>query len=365
MPPDPDYGAANAALKVLKGLIGTFPFVADADRAVALSALLTACVRRALPTAPLHGFTAPTAGSGKSMLVDLCSVLAIGREAGVIAQGKNEEETEKRLGALLLAGDPVIAIDNCEAPLGGDFLCQAITQPTVRARILGKSEAPELPSNAFIAATGNNLVLVGDMTRRGLLCNLDPNCERPELRRFERNPVATAKAERGRYVVAALTVLRAFRNAGQPQQRDPLGSFEEWSRTVRDALLWLGEADPVETMEVARALDPKLEALKAIVTQWREVIGTGRVSVRDIIDRAVRTTTGKWRRSEFSHPDFREALLTVASAGGAVNGRLLGQWLQAHQNRIVGGCLIVRHGLIRGTMTWRLQVIQESAADGV
>ena len=151
----------------------------------------------------------------------LCSVIATGREAGVIAQGQTEEELQKRLGALLLAGERVVAIDNCEAPLGGEFLCQVLTQPVVRARILGRSEAPELPANAFVTATGNNLALVGDMTRRAVLCRLDPGCERPELRTFPRSPIAAAKVERGRYLAAALTVLRAFVVAGRPRQRYP------------------------------------------------------------------------------------------------------------------------------------------------
>jgi hypothetical protein len=283
IPEHPSEADARDALGLLGGLVVTFPFVGEADRAVALSAVLTACVRRSVRTAPMHAFTAPTAGSGKSMLVDLCSVIATGREAGVIAQGQNEEELQKRLGALLLAGDQVLAIDNCEAPLGGEFLCQALTQPVVRARILGRSEAPELPANAFVTATGNNLTLVGDMTRRAVLCRLDPGCERPELRTFARSPVAAAKAGRGRYLVAALTVLRAFVVAGRPRQRDPLGSFEDWSLWVRDALVWLWEADPCDTMERLRSQAPKLDALNAVVTQWRAVIGADRVPVRQVI----------------------------------------------------------------------------------
>jgi putative DNA primase/helicase len=94
------------------------------------------------------------------MLVDLISLVASGREVGVISQGKTDEELEKRLGALLLAGDHVIGIDNCEAPLGGEFLCSMLTQPSVRTRILGASKAPELPTNAFVTATGNNLVIL-------------------------------------------------------------------------------------------------------------------------------------------------------------------------------------------------------------
>jgi hypothetical protein len=361
VPDRPDREDGRAALSVLLGLIGTFPFVGGADRSVALSAILSGCARRSLRTAPLHGFTAPAAGSGKSMLVDLASVIATGREAGVIAQGRTEEEFEKRLGAQLLAGDQVIAIDNCEAPLGGEFLCRALTQPVVRARILGRSQAPELPTNACITATGNNLALVGDMTRRAVLCRLDAGWERPELRRFARNPVREARADRGRYLAAALTVLRAYHVAGRPQQPDALGSFEEWSGWVRGALLWLGQADPVGTMAQARELDPKLDALVAVTAQWWAVIGAGSVSVRDVVDRAMeqRTALGAGAsypaRREYAHPDLREALLAVAGEGGAVNSRRLGKWLASNQDRIVHGLRLVRQGLSGGILQWRLE----------
>jgi hypothetical protein len=295
------------------------------------------------------------------MLVDVASAIATGREAGVIAQGKSEEELEKRLGALLLASDQVIAIDNCEASLGGEFLCSMLTQQVVRARILGRSEVPELPANAFVTATGNNLVLAGDMTRRAVLCRLDPKTERPELRRFDGHPVRAAKAARGRYVAAAITVLRAFHVAGRPRQADPLGSFEEWSDWVRGALLWLDQADPVETMKDAREADPRREELNAVLTHWDAVIGDEQVTVRDIIDRAtLQRTAGSFgaigsHRPEYAHADFREALLAVAGQGGAINGRCLGKWLAANQDRIIDGLAIERGKLRAGILRWHLR----------
>lgn len=361
IPARPSRDDAAEALGILLKLVETFPFVSEADRSVALSAILTACIRRSLPTAPLHGFTAPAAGSGKSMLVDLTSLIATGREAGVIAQGKREEEFEKRLGALLLAGEQVIAIDNCEQPLGGEFLCQMLTQQIVRARILGRSEAPELPSNAFVTATGNNLALMGDMTRRGILCRLDAKHERPELRRFDVDPATEIKDNRGRYIAAALTILRAYHVVGRPKQAEPLGSFEEWSNWVRGALLWLGQADPIETMEDARCNDPQLETLTAVLTQWAEVIGSQRISSREIIERATaqRTPAASFApigRLEFVSPDFREALLGVAGDGGVVNGRRLSKWISVHEGRIARGMKIVSCGMLRGFMTWRLEI---------
>lgn len=358
IPQSPTKDDARAALTLLCGLIGDFPFVSTVDRSVTLSAMLTAAIRRSLPTAPLHAFDAPVAGSGKSKLVDITTLISSGRLAAVIAQGRTEEELEKRLGAMLLAGEQVIAIDNCESPLGGDFLCQMLTQQVLRMRVLGHSEVPELPTAALVTATGNNLVLVGDLTRRAVLCRLDPQCERPELRRFSSDPIAILRAERARYLVAALTVLRAYHVAGRPRQVDPLGSFEDWSDWVRGALIWLGEADPVDSMEAIRADDPRLESISAVLAQWTSAFGDRTITVRQIIETASenRTALGSGKL-EFVRPDFREVLLTVAGAAGAINSRSLGRWIAGLNGRIVGGWRVERGADCGGVATWRLRTL--------
>ena len=362
LPREPDRATALRALGFLRDLIDSFPFVTPADRSVALSAILTTLIRRSLPTAPLHGFNAPTAGTGKSMLVDLASIIATSRPAPVIAQGKSEEEMEKRLGAALIAGDVMIAIDNCEEPLGGELLCQAMTQTSLKVRILGTSLNAEVPSNATMFATGNNLTLAGDMTRRAIRATLDAGVERPELRAFDRDPLAMVAAHRGDYVTAGLTILRAFHIAGRPSQTVPLGSFTAWSAWVRDALIWLGEADPCETMEGMRGADPKLEALTAALEEWRSVIGTDRVTVREIIERAAAQQTQLFGKPEFVNPEFREALLRVAGEGGAINGTRLGKWLSQHQNRVVAGHRIIAAGTTGNRARWQLDVVNADAA---
>ncbi|MBF0094476.1 MAG: PriCT-2 domain-containing protein [Alphaproteobacteria bacterium] len=354
IPEFPDRHQAMAALGYLKRLIETFPFVGEADRSVALSGILTTAIRRSLPSAPLHGFNAPTAGSGKSLLVDIASMIVSGRPASVIAQGKTEEEMEKRLGAALIAGDPLISIDNCEIGLGGELLCQALTQPMLKVRLLGKSLNIEVPSTAAVFATGNNLTVIGDMTRRAIRCTLDAGVERPELREFDRDPVATVAGCRGDYVAAVLCILRAHHLAGRPQQTTPLGSFTEWSRWVRDTLVWLGEADPCATMDSIRGADPKLEALTMVMEQWHTHLATRRASVKEVIDVATDQIASFHGRAEFINPDFREALLAVAGDGGAISGRRLGKWLAANQGRIVNGMRLTPDGQHAGVVRWRL-----------
>jgi hypothetical protein len=57
-------------------------------------------------------------------------------------------------------------------------------------RVLGVSKNIETPVNAAIYATGNNLTIVGDLSRRTLICGLDAHCEQPELRMFDDNVLA-------------------------------------------------------------------------------------------------------------------------------------------------------------------------------
>jgi hypothetical protein len=61
-----------------------------------------------------------------------------------------------------------------------------------------------------------------------------------------------------------------------------LGSYEDWSDLVRSTLMWLGEADPVETMERARETDPRLDEKRAVMAAWAAVVGQGKVTARKV-----------------------------------------------------------------------------------
>ena len=72
LPVTPSKADAAAALNYLDHTLLTgFPFVEPLHRAVALAGLLTALDRRGMAMAPLFGVSAPTPGTGKSLLVDL------------------------------------------------------------------------------------------------------------------------------------------------------------------------------------------------------------------------------------------------------------------------------------------------------
>ncbi len=69
IPTAPTSSDVAAALSILKEPLQDFAFVSEADRSVVLSAVLSSVARPTLGTCPLHGFSAPSFGAGKTLLV--------------------------------------------------------------------------------------------------------------------------------------------------------------------------------------------------------------------------------------------------------------------------------------------------------
>lgn len=249
IPRRPTRDDALAALALIDDLLEECAFVDATDRSVALAMILTGLVRRDLEAAPLFALTAPTPGTGKSFLASVAAFMATGRKpAGVGWVARNDNENAKVFDAALLAGGPVLLLDNIIGELNSARLNAMLSQSEINVRVLGGHREVTVPCNTLVLANGNNLVLPADMVRRSMLCRLNCGMENPEERVFRRNPVAEVRADRGRYVVARLSVLHAHRVAGSPSRPQPLAGYEEWSDWVRAALVWLGQADPVGCM---------------------------------------------------------------------------------------------------------------------
>lgn len=359
----PTRETAVGALKALKDLLQEFVFASEVAKSVALSCLITPIVRGAMSVAPLHAIKAHTAGSGKSFLIDIASSIASGRPCPVTSAAQDENETEKRIAGLLLAAYPIVSIDNCNGELGGDLLCQAVERPLIRVRGLGKSDIIEIESSVTMFATGNNLRVRGDMVRRTLIAELDPQVERPETREFKHDPVATILADRGRYVSACLIIVRAYILAGSPDRLPPIASFEDWSNLVRSALVWLGCEDPAKSMETARGDDPELNELREVMNVWNKTFGSTPTTCKQAAAAALEKQTvydvhgdpdfHAARRNPL-HPELEQILLQIAGVRGVIDTNKLGRWMLNKEGRIVGKNRFKRDGLTNGSARWAL-----------
>jgi putative DNA primase/helicase len=373
IPDQPTRENAEAALKLIEDLLTSFPFVDDVSKACALSAIITPILRGAFIVTPMHASRAPTAGSGKSFLWDIVAAIAIGQLMPVMSTGANVEETEKRLGAALMAGQPLISIDNISGELGGDTLCQVIERPVVKIRILGRSEEVRIEARGTSTyATGNNFVVLGDMTRRVITVNLDPQMEQPELRQFDFDPIERVLADRGKYIAAALTIGRAYVVAGRPNRLPRLASFEDWSDLVRSSLVWLGKADVVDSMKSARDEDPERGELSDLIEAWAKVMGreySNRSKLSDVILKGSAMTRPGPQYDlnnpvalEPTHPELYTALEALAfrstgKRGQKPDARLLGNYLRKFKGKIVDGKRFAMAPDPKRGAVWRVEEI--------
>ncbi len=342
--------AASAAGKLLQ-LFNSFPFVDPADRSAMLCALLTAIQRRLLPAAPLMAITAPTPGTGKTLLCETLAIVATARRASVLSLGHDDAESEKRLAGVLLAGDAVISVDNIERPLKGDLLCQVATQQFVRLRPLGGSGMLNVPTHSLIVATGNNLSIVGDLKRRVVMIRLDAKTERPEHRSFDHDHLVTVAERRGEIITLALTIVAAYLAAGAPKipGLHGFGGFEQWDRMVRRPLLWLDLPDPLLTSEELREQDPDLEAMRLMYAAWQQSFNDRAVTVAEVINES--QSVGQSENEE-----LRDALQLVCAE--KPNSRRLGIWLRAHRERIIDGLQLRQAGTDGHAKVAKWQVVK-------
>jgi hypothetical protein len=348
---EPSVADAKAALALLKTLLTEFSFASESDLAAAMSALLTAAVRPSLAHAPMFHARAHTVGSGKSYLCELITAFATPQRGTPTTFPADDEECRKLLLAELLRAPAVIEFDNLTSDLlAHKSLCTVLTSEYMSGRILGVSKTATVSTRALFLSSGNNVGPVQDMTRRCITIHLDPGCEVPAARSFRRpDLVREVLRERGRYIAAALTIVRAWISAGRPKADcKSMAGYGDWSDLCRQPLLWLGLADATESAFEAMAEDPDRETLGRLLSGWQSAFGRTAAMVRDAV-----------RVSAYSdeHAELREVLHDIADERGVINRRRLGWWIRRHTGRIVDGRRFVRASGNRSAEAWQVESV--------
>ncbi|HEV3003785.1 MAG TPA: hypothetical protein VGX78_04960, partial [Pirellulales bacterium] len=298
-------------------------------------------------------------------LCDAASRIATGRDMAVMSCPPDDAEAKKMITAVAIAADQILLIDNIVGDFGGPSLCAALTGTVWKDRILGRSERVELPLTTCWWATGNNVVLAGDMPRRVLHCRMDCRAENPEERTgFKHANLREYIAEnRPRLLGAALTVLRGYCAAGRPDMKlKPWGSFEGWSNLVRQAVVWAGLPDPGGAREeLARRSDREAGALRGLIAGLAELdpesVGVTAAEIVKALDVAPPSTIPQ--RLE----GLRDAVLELCPAAGGKlpNIRSVGNKLRRLRGRIVGGRMIDSRDGAGGKVLWLISCSSDSS----
>ena len=357
-PPIPEAPSRTDALQALNELIAPFAefvFATPVMRAVFMAHLLTEASRPAYATAPIFFYTAPTAGTGKTLLSEIPPLIVHGGEPAMKPWSASEEELRKAIFASLLAADPSVRFDNVPSGIKvrSAILCTILTAGHYSDRELGVSRSPKIPNRTTFAASGNNITPVADLARRSLVIRLDSNLQSAQMkqRAFQIPNLRKYIADnRPRLLVAALTIIRAYlqSDAAGPT---PMPSFEDWSRFVRNPLLWLGMADPVDS-QVDETDDETAPLARAF-----ELIASSSINKEPFT--AAELAVDQMFLADTEITGNRNEALELSGCSNPADKLKVGYWLRDKRDMVAGGFKLMRIGT--HPPRWKVQRLQTAS----
>jgi hypothetical protein len=339
-----DRELAERSLAYLESLISEFEFEMEADRSAALSAILTATVRPCLPTAPAYNITGTGPGSGKSYLAEVVTPFAGPEEPYWVSFPERHDEAGKLVVSVLREKPSAVLFDDMQGnwkSLGP--LNRALSSSTTTERLLGKNTTATVSTRVLFLGTGNQVEPERDMRRRVVTISIAPKNENPALRGFKGNPVAELKRDRPKAVLCALNIIRAFQAAGEPvTDVRPVSTYEAWSRHCRHPLIWLGLADPAQSLIDQVAKDPERDLLAEFLAVWFRIYGSKSVTVRNLLSKA------------HQHDDLIEVLEELPVMDGRhISPGKLGWFISKRRGRRAGG-LRFEQGDLSERNSWKV-----------
>jgi hypothetical protein len=348
IPDSPTREDALAALARLREPFNEFPWKEEASESAFVSHILAEAARLAMERCPMYFYDAPMAGTGKSTLQEMAARIVHGTEPALRPWVADEDELRKSLYACLMAGDRSIWFDNVPdgVKVRSSVLEAFLTSAVWKDRKLGESVTSAIPNKTVLVASGNNLTPVSALARRSIVIRLDANTENLRERVFRiTNPRAYVMERRGRMLVDALTIIRAYINLKEfVKMPVELPSFERWSQLARNPLIWLGMADPVvtqlnETDDETQNIGPVFERLAANFGDRTFTAGDMSRVVGSLSD---------------ENNEMSDALMQMGCSEPG-NPIKVGYWLRAAKDKIGGGLKLVHDGHNKHGVRWKLQ----------
>lgn len=320
---------AKAKWIILEQMLADFPFVGDSDKAHMLGALLTPILRHYFrgPT-PMFIMTATDSGSGKTLLKD---IFAYCYGISSTAWSMADEELRKSITSQLFTqGQPVVVFDN----LPNGYVIKSAQLSTLLTgeywgdRILGRTEAVQMPNDRLWILTGNALQTGGDNARRAVWIRLEPDCPNPDERDgFAVGDLRMWLPKHASTVVAALvTMVRGWIERGAPTKKVRFGDYSEWASMIGGLLDYLEVPGWLaDRTTAAAARDAEGQEWAAFLAMWHDAF------------KETPTTAGKVYETLGEHvpqPNDR-------STSAVSSGRQLGRWLGTRNGRYFGNFKLV------------------------
>lgn len=111
------------------------------------------------------------------------------------------------------------------------------------------------------------------------------------------------------------------------------GGFDEWSREIREPLIWLGVADPCATRERVIVNDPERDSALAVLSLWYESFGERAMPLAEL--------------AQHASQELKDCLLAVSADRDnllIIDTRRLGTWCSKVEDRVYGEFRLSRDG---------------------
>jgi len=260
---------AGPAVEPLEGtrhldtLLREFCFASPSDRTNYIGILLTSLlISHFVGSKPAVLFNGNQAGLGKSTLAQILARIRDGAEAPTASYNENDEEFEKRLGAIIKSGATTVIIDNAKAKsrkakIDSACLERSITDPILSYRLLGQSSEIRAENSHIFCITANAPDVSPDLMSRSVVINLH-HMGNPKLRTFAMNdPEAYVQTHRQQLLSELVNMVERWKFAGMPLATTQTRfNKKNWGNIIGGILEANGEPDFLDNAdEAAAAMD--------------------------------------------------------------------------------------------------------------
>ncbi|QBQ36741.1 hypothetical protein [Pseudoduganella plicata] len=276
-----------------------------------------------------------------------------------------EAETVKKLVAMLISGETFWLVDNVVGTWKSPVIASLLSDGALSERILGGNQWYRGDARLMVCATGNNASLDRDLGRRFIRVRIDTGVETPQTRDFNFDPVDKALAMRIEIAAAVLSLIRAYWDANASAAGVGDCGFAEWTRLVRQCILWLGATGLTEQAGLGKIGDPAWSILQEASeddpeTSAHLMLMTGLFDVFAGVSFRAKDVLNLWGAGERADTDdpagmVREALgaLMRQLGQGGPTAIGIGRVLQHRRDRVVNGMCFRLAGTDRnGVKAW-------------
>jgi len=328
-----------------------FPFSSDLDRAVAVSAMLTAVQR---PTIcgdsgfPGYGIVSPVQSSGKTTMAQLISYSVFNRPVAATTLPDDEVELGKHLLAILQEGHSCVLFDNIDQgdTVTSNVLSRAMSNDLFSGRQLGENKNVEVPSSVVWLFTGNGIKFVGDFATRIYPININAKMEDPNVRVFKREDIGQwAMDHRKKTMSAILSIIIAGKGVQAPDST----RFKGWDKFVRRPILKVAGIDINDAVKKNQQEDPIKLGKAHFLNQLKETFGSSKFTTKDIIKKA-------YGAFESGETPLSEAIDDILGEKGK-STRTLGRYLSTMVDVVFHSLMLSKE--TSNVVYWKIMLIGE------